>query len=58
MMDPADVLASAVDLALRAAQARLAGFGPGADPLEVQAVTRQRDTYARALAYAQGVSPA
>jgi hypothetical protein len=53
-LDPAEVLASAVDLALRAANARLAGFAANADPAEVEAVKRQRDTYARALDFATG----
>lgn len=53
---PLEVCASALELAKRDVEARLARFGPdyaGSDP-DFWTMRSQRDTYARALAVAYG----
>lgn len=55
VVNPADALASAVDLALRDADARLARGG--LDDEARQSLSYQRGVYARALALATGELP-
>lgn len=55
VVNPADALASAVDLALRDADARLAR--PNLSEADREALSYQRGVYARALALATGDAP-
>lgn len=58
MITATEALASAVALALKDVESRLARYGPtyaGSDP-DFWTLTRQRETYQRALALAEGVA--